>query len=188
MKLLIATMTTLLTLSAFAADCTYTIKAQDVKLKWTAFKTPLKKGVSGTFNKYGIKKRFQGKSLKNTLTSVRFNIDASSVNTKHEARDKKLSKFFFALMNGKKISGKMTSYNKKVLTVQITMNGVTKDVPLAVKINANEMNASGYIDIFDFSMGKSLNSINKACFKLHQGKTWSDVKLELKAKYLKSCN
>lgn len=187
MKTLITILMTLSSLSAFAADCNYLIKSNDVGLQWTAFKTPLKKGVSGTFKKYGIKKQYQGNSLKDVLTSVSFNIDTKSVYTKNDARDKKLVKFFFGLMHGNKISGKIQSYSKKLLKVQIKMNGVTKKVPLAVQIQGSQIEASGHIDILDFSMNQSLASINKACSELHQGKTWSDVDLNLSIKYSKTC-
>ena len=186
MKFLIATLLTF-SLSSYAQDCTYTIKSQDVKLKWTAFKTPLKKGVPGSFNKYGIKKQYSGKTLREALTSVKFSIDTKSVNTKNEARDAKIAKFFFGNMAGDKITGRLKSWSKKVLTVELTMNGITKDVPLEAEVEGNEFIAEGHIDVLDFSLAKSLAGINKACLELHQGKTWSDVELELKAKFLKSC-
>jgi polyisoprenoid-binding protein YceI len=178
----------LLTLNAYAADCSYTIKSEDVKVGWEAYKTPLKVGVKGTFKKYGIKKSFKGNSIKDLLEGISFKIDGASVYSKNEERDAKLAKNFFLLMSKDQfISGKVKSYAKKVLTLTITMNGVTRDVPLKVELKDDELEAQGHIDILDFSMSKSLNAINKACFALHEGKTWSDVEIELKAKYSKSC-
>lgn len=172
---------------SYAKDCLYSIKSEDIKLTWTAFKTPLKKGVPGTFKKYGIKKQYQGNGLKSLLESVSFDIDASSVDTNNPARDKKISKFFFGLMDKTNITGKFKSYQKKVLTVNLTMNGVNKDIPMQVITKENEIVATGFIDVLDFSLAKSLAGINKACLELHEGKTWSDVELQLNAKFSKSC-
>ncbi len=35
--------------------------------------------------------------------------------------------------------------------------------------------ATGTIDLFDFAASDALASINKSCYDLHSGKTWSDV-------------
>jgi hypothetical protein len=37
--------------------------------------------------------------------------------------------------------------------------------------------AKGTIDHMDFTAGNPLASINKSCFDLHKGKTWSDVSI-----------
>ena len=177
----------MISFSAQAKNCNYIIKSEDVKLTWTAFKTPAKAGVPGSFDKYGIEKEYRGKKLKDALTSVKFNIDTKSVNTKNEARDAKIAKFFFGNMAGDYIKGKIKSYAKKVLTIQISMNGVAKDIPFKMNLKENSFSAQGYIDILDFSLSKSLSAINKACLELHQGKTWNDVALELKAKFKKTC-
>lgn len=178
----------ILSFNALSEECNYKINSNDIKLVWTAFKTPLKKGVPGTFDDYGIQKEFSGKSLKDLLTSVKFNINTSSVNTNNKSRDAKIAKFFFGNMAGDKISGKFISYSKKVLTVELSMNGVTKEVPMSVTIDKENFEAKGFIDVLDFSLAKSLAGINRACLELHQGKTWSDVVLELSAKLLKSCD
>jgi hypothetical protein len=62
-----------------------------------------------------------------------------------------------------------------VMSVAVTMNGITKNVPMNYTFNKGDLSATGNIDILDFSANKALSSINKACFDLHEGKTWSDV-------------
>jgi polyisoprenoid-binding protein YceI len=61
------------------------------------------------------------------------------------------------------------------ITVEITINGTTKQVPLNYTYDKETMKSEGYIDILDFGGAEALSSINKACFDLHKGKTWSDV-------------
>ncbi|MCB4763942.1 MAG: YceI family protein, partial [Sulfurovum sp.] len=40
-----------------------------------------------------------------------------------------------------------------------------------------EFKAQGNIDLLDFAAGQALASINKACYDLHKGKTWSDISI-----------
>ncbi len=174
---------------SYAKDCSYLITSDDLKLEWTAFKTPKKIGVKGQFKKLGITKDLKGKTLKSLLEGTEFNIDATSVHTKNESRDAKIVKSFFKVMkSGAKITGSIKKYAKKTLIVSITMNGVTKDVPLSVELNNDKLEAVGYIDVLDFALNKSLAGINKACLELHEGKTWNDVKLELEARFSKFCD
>ena len=63
------------------------------------------------------------------------------------------------------------------LIAEITMNGITKKVPLNYTFDQGTLTANGTIDLFDFSANKALQSITKACFAKHQGKTWNDVSI-----------
>ena len=186
--ILIATM--LLSSTVFANDCTFTIIPEKSSVQWTAYKTPLKAGVNGSFDKLNITMPdVMSSSLKDALKAINFNIDTSSVNTGNKPRDKKIYDFFFKpFMGSNKISGSFTSYKKKVVTAKLTMNKVTKDVPLKVISNKNNtLIAQGTIDVLDFSLSKSLAAINKACLELHEGKTWNDVALKVTIGYSKSC-
>jgi polyisoprenoid-binding protein YceI len=167
----------------------------DVKVSWKAFKTPSKIGVGGVFKSVVYKSiASEGKNFKEILVGSSVEIDTKSVDSKNKDRDLKLVNSFFSLMKDEKIIAKivdMTS-NKRVkkeprtgiLSVEISMNGVTKSVPLSYVYNNGVMKATGYIDILDFGAAKSLIAINKACFDLHKGKTWNDVEIgvELKIK------
>ena len=172
---------------AFAADCEYSISAQDFKVDWKAYKTPLKVGVGGKFTQLGTSNE-KGKSLKELLEGIQFNIDTNSTNTGNPDRDKKIIKHFFQNMDGNQnIAGETISFAKKVLTIRFTMNKVTRDIPLKVTTTKDSIQAKGVIDVLDFTLNKSLMGINKACEKLHEGKTWSDVEINLSAKYSKKC-
>jgi hypothetical protein len=176
--------------SLFASDCTYSIKQDGVKVKWTAFKTPAKAGVSGIFKKLGMSKHGMGKSLKGVLTGATYKIDTESIFSKNPGRDIKIAKFFFStLEGGPQISGEILGMDpkKKRISLQVKMNDIVKTVPLSYSIQRNKLVAKGHIDIFDFAMGDELKALNKACFEKHEGKTWSDVSIELQAKFIKKC-
>ncbi len=188
MRLLVFTFAMLFTLSGFAKNCQYSTSPEKVKLTWTAYKTPLKAAVSGSFNNLGLGKAKKANSLKKLVKGMSFDIKTDSVNSSNPARDKKIYTYFFKKMvNGDSISGKIKDWSKKKLIVELKINGVMTSLPLAVEVKKNTIVANGYIDILDLGMKKSLEGINEACNLLHQGKTWSDVALNLTIATEKSC-
>jgi len=174
--------------SSMAAQKSGCILAQkgNVTAAWMAYKTPAKKGVSGVFDsvKYSAIAA-EGKNFREILVGSSVMIDTTSVNSKNKGRDAKLVKFFFAQMNSSTINAKIVNIkaDKKikdkprtgVVTLDITMNNITKRVPMKYTFSDSVFSAKGVIDVFDFSANIALASINKACFDAHQGKTWSDV-------------
>ena len=154
-----------------AAAAIFTLaECQLQSLQWTAFKTPLKLGVKGTFDKIDFTKGDE------CLEGAKVHIDKSSVDTKNPGRDKTLRLFFFDRLKGP-IEARILKVHEKILDVAITLNGVTKDVPFFYEKKGSTLTAKGVIDLFDFGASKALSSIAKACFDKHQGKTWNDVEL-----------
>lgn len=189
MKQLLMIISLLLVSSKLYAKCvTLENQSENVVLTWTAFKTPAKVGVNGSFDKITLKTPKNGSSIGDFVSKTTFEIDSKSVNTKNKARDMKIAKNFFSFANDSKITGKFLSMKNKTLEVEITMNGQTKVVPMAYVDNEdkNTFVARGHIDVFDFLLNGQLSAINKACYALHKGKTWSDVALKLEAK-LSNC-
>ncbi len=155
----------------FAAAAIFALADCELQsLQWTAFKTPLKLGVKGTFDKIAYTPG------KNCLQGAEVIINKHSVDTKNPGRDKTLDSFFFSKLKGD-IRAKVKKIGDKTLTVAITLNGVTKEVPFFYEKKGSTLTAKGVIDLFDFSGSQALHSINKACFDKHQGKTWNDVEL-----------
>jgi len=169
----------------FASQCHYDFKS--LQVNWKAYKTPLKIGVGGTFNNVSIN-AIDKSSTKNFLTSSTVVINTATINSKNVARDKKLVHYFFNIQGVKKINIKVLSVNKEKIYLDITMNGVTRTVPMRLDLKDDEAKADGYIDLADFHMLPSLAAITKACYKLHQGKTWQDVKIDFTLKTQKNCH
>jgi len=158
----------------------------EFSVNFQAYKTPSKIGVNGTFDRVYFKTiRETGKNFREIFVGSTVNIETSSVNSKHKERDIKLVTFFFNKMSGKSITAKIVAItsDKRVkgkprtgtLLASITMNEITKKIPMTYSYMDGFFDATGVIDILDFSASGALNSINKACYNLHKGKTWSDV-------------
>lgn len=164
-----------------------------VEVNWIAYKTPQKIGVGGAFDSVKYTPNApKGKNFHEILVGSKAVIDTSSVNSKSAPRDEKLLKFFFEQMSGKNIEAKIVDIKADekikdtprtgIVTVEVKMNEVTKNVPMKYSFSDGLFTATGVIDILDFSASRALSSINKACFDLHSGKTWSDVSISFSMK------
>ncbi len=179
----------LLLTSSQVFPCILTADKGNINLEWIAFKTPKKAPVKARFKDLGIAEKIQGKDLESFLTGIEFNIDTTSTSTRNTARDANIVRHFFQKFVGKmEIKGKTLKFEKDRLKVAITMNQVTKIVDLGVTKKGKKIQAKGTIDVLDFKLSSALASINKACFDLHQGKTWSDVDVILTIYLDNACN
>lgn len=167
-----------LMMSASYADDCVKVLAKDTKVTWMAFKTPAKVGVKGSFPKVQFENKAEGKTLADAISGTAFKIDTNSISTGDTGRDATIVNSFFSKGN-LKISGKVKSFARKKLVMNLTMNGVTKEVPLAYEVKKDTVTAKGFIDILDFNGNKALAALHKACGALHEGKTWSDVEIGL---------
>ncbi|MCK5854135.1 MAG: YceI family protein [Sulfurovaceae bacterium] len=169
-------------------------QAGDVNVTWKAYKTLSKLGVQGVFTdvKYTPNKK-SAANFKELFIGSKISIDVSKIDTKHKARDKTLVAMFFNQLKGGKIEGEIKSIeadkskNGKrsytgVLEVSLKMNGRTLLIPMKYQYKKGDFQAIGTIDIFDFDGNDALRSINKSCFDLHKGKTWSDVNIGFRTK------
>jgi len=166
-------------------------------VNFVAYKTPAKKGVGASFDdvKYTAVAP-KGKNFREILVGSTAVINTKSVNSKNKGRDAKLVKFFFSNMKGD-ITAKILDYKaikvergqpkKGTLITEITMNGISKQVPMSYMLKDGVLKADGVVDVFDFSANTALAAINKACFDAHQGKTWNDVAISFTTKIKAVC-
>jgi polyisoprenoid-binding protein YceI len=157
-------------------------EVQSSSVKFTAFKTYAKKGVSGVFDVVKIATN-KNDTVAGLLTNATATINTSSVNSGNKGRDNKLVSKFFDVQNVKNIEAKIVKVEKKMLIAKITMNDKSLNIPMNYTANDGVITAKGTIDLADFAMIPSLKSINKACYDLHQGKTWQDVDIAFTLNY-----
>ncbi len=159
-----------------------------VEINWKSYKTAAKTGVGGSFNDVSYTAiKNEGVNFKEILVGSKIEINTNKVNSNNKGRDLKLVNSFFKIMKNEKITAKIIDIKAKekvmgkpkigTIIVEITMNEITKKIPLNYIYDKGIMRADGFIDILDFKASKALASINKACFDLHEGKTWSDVEI-----------
>ena len=178
MKTICITLLSLLTSTSFAKCLDY--NQADVMVSWEAFKTPAKVGVKGEFKKFKIIPAKQKGNISEVLNGATFEVDSTSVHTKNKARDNKIVKNFFKDVD---IKGKVTSVKAKKFVIDMVIKGKKLKVPMTYVIQGNTLSANGTIDVFDFLLHDNLKAINKACYALHEGKTWNDVNIYLKSTF-----
>jgi hypothetical protein len=158
----------------------------DLKVKWTGFKTAKKVGVSGSFNDISLEIG-KSDSLKEFLKSAKVKINTLSFDSGLEVRDKSIVSTLFSLKSSEDILGiisKVDTANKKLI-LRVTMNQVTKDIPMEYVIKEGNIVAKGQIDILDYKMQESFSKFAKACFDLHEGKSYSEVNIEFMLPFTK---
>ncbi|MDO5968942.1 YceI family protein [Flavivirga aquimarina] len=164
----------------------FVAKPEATSVKWTAYKTTEKIGVGGEFTTINFDNK-EGGSPQEALNNLNFSIPISSLftNDATNTRDAKLKEFFFgAMLDTEFLKGTIKYINDSCIA-SITMNGVTNDLPLEVKItDERRVSMTGTMNLKDWDALGALESINKACFDLHKGpdgvsKTWEDVAIEV---------
>lgn len=199
-RILCATATAALLLQAptASAKCTYSLSEEGVKAEWTAFKFTSKAGVKGHFADTRLEGPREAATLTALAEGLSMQIDGKSVKTGNPGRDVTITTFFFGFMkNGGAISGKATRVegndkNGKV-HIDVTMNGVTRDVPFDYTITPEGgVQANASVDMLDFGLQGAHEQIHKACEQQHTGedgisKTWTQVDLALSGRFISNC-
>jgi len=164
------------------------VQSDSVDIVWQAYKTPEKIGVKGKFPSLSYHPAHKaGKNFKALFEGATVVIDTTKVDSGNTVRDGKLVTYFFKQMKTPKITGKILSVSPNAhtkgkpytgkLEVALTMNGKTVNTLLDYYYEKELFKAQGNIDLMDFAAGNALKSINRACYDLHKGKTWSDVSI-----------
>lgn len=156
----------------------------DLDVKWTGYKTAKKVGVSGTFNDINLQIE-KSDDLATFLKSSKVQIGTASFESGLAVRNKSIVSTLFSLKSSEKIMGSIPTVNieDKTLRLKLTMNEVTKSIPMSYVINDGKITVKGQIDILDFSMSDSYAKFAKECFDLHEGKSYSEVDIEFMLPY-----
>ena len=76
--------------------------------------------------------------------------------------------------------------NENASTVDLTLNGITRELPIAYIVADNKVTIIGNMELDNWQAKAALEALNVVCKDLHTGedgitKTWSDVKIEVVA-------
>lgn len=160
----------------------YSVIDEKSSIEWTAYKTTDKVPVKGVFKTINIENPKSDVSIEKAINGTKFSIPISSLFTNEPTRDSKLKEFFFGVMDKTEIiKGEFTVTDSKS-EVSITMNGITKSIPITLKTEGQEVLFTSTLNLNDWNLQEALESINKVCFDLHKGpdgvsKTWDDAEI-----------
>ncbi len=151
----------------------------DLDVKWTGYKTEAKAPVSGGFNtvKFDIT---SSDNLSDFLKSSKVTIDSRSLESKNAFRNNNIISTLFSLASSETIEGSISKVDEKnkTLVLDVTMNNITKNVPMNYELLNGKIIAKGSIDILDYNLKDSYLAYAKKCASFHQNKSFSDVGIE----------
>lgn len=169
-----------------------------VSLKWTAFKTSEKVGVSGTFNSIFVTGGEKSTKLPEILQEIKFSIQTNSTNTTNPDRDSKIvNSFFGAMLNTDLIIGQVKNVDGNnesgKCSFLITLNDIEKEVVFDYTVNENVVKLTGELDLNQFDGKTAIESLNKVCEDLHKGADgvsvlWPNVGIEIEVALSKRCH
>ena len=173
--------------------CTYGYDATSTTIGWTAFKFTEKKGVSGVFDEAEVLIANNAEDMFKTLEGASFTIPVTSINSNNPARDEKLKNSFFGSMETTEvISGIVKSINETEATIEISMNGISKDYYGTVSVDGLKVAFSTTIDMVDYEAQHAIDSLNIVCSEKHTSedgvsKLWSEVDINVETTLVKTC-
>jgi len=176
-------------------SCVYAFDQENTVLKWTAYKTTEKIGVSGQFSEYTVLNTKEAASPAEAVSGANVLIPIKTVATGDAGRDSRIVQYFFGTFTETdtiKVSVKEISAEGKGVFA-IKMNGIEKDVPFTGEISGSLVKAEAILDLAQYDGQKAVDALNKACDGLHKGadgitKLWPDVKIEITARLKETCN
>lgn len=164
---------------------TFSYNNDSTKIGWEAFKTTEKKGVKGQFSDFQILGTKDGSTPTEVFANASFVIQTNSVKTGMELRDDRIvNSFFNIFVNTATITGKVKSLDDSKAILEISLNEITKDVPVTVVSKGNDFSLEGEIDLGLYNGQEAIDSLNYVCKDVHKGadgitKLWPNVKISV---------
>lgn len=151
--------------------CLYSLKSDEMRVAWIAYKFTEKVGVNGKFDSISINiPNSSVEDPKKLLENIEVTVNANNISTyDNELRDSRIKKFFFGNMKTGLISGKIKNVTDTQLTISFKMNEIEKDVQLNYEISDTEVTANGEINVNDWEGAKGIQALNTECKDVHTG-------------------
>ena len=171
-----------------APKSSYTLNAGQVKIGWTGYKTTEKIPVKGTFKKVELLNQVAAETPVKTINQLKFRIPVNSIFSNDSIRDFKLRNSLFGTMkNTANIEGEISLTENGKGTAQISLNGLSKDIPVTYTEKDGEINIHAVIDLNNWQAQAAVAALNAVCEDKHKAadgisKTWSEVAIDVTAK------
>ena len=108
-------------------------------------------------------------------------------------RDIKIAQFFFGTMEStSEIIGELKDVDGGNVTISLTMNDLTVDVPGTIETSGDTLKLKSTVDFNEFDAAKALSMLNQVCSEQHTGEDgksifWDVVDINVIALYKKEC-
>lgn len=170
------------------SELNYSIDLENTVLNWTAYKTTDKIPVKGVFQEIKIENNKTSGTAAGVLDGLEFEIPVSGIFSNDSIRDWKLREYFFGVMkNTLKLNGKFHTQEDGKGVINLTMNGLSKDLPFTFKVVDDEIILNATMDLDTWQSQAAISSLNVVCNDKHKGadgvsKTWNEVAINAQIK------
>jgi hypothetical protein len=174
----------LLTTSLQAKEC---YNAESLNVKWISYKTLAKIGVGGNFsNTLFTTAHKDASSALMMLQDATVKLSLSKLDAHNPTKNSNIAQFFVANLSSKDVQAKIVTADEKKLTVAITLNKKTLNIPMSYKIDNSKIIATGVIDALDFDLVPALRTLNKNVAG-HKNKGWNDISIAFEMPFTTTC-
>jgi polyisoprenoid-binding protein YceI len=173
--------------------CEFSFNQEKTSIQWTAYKFTKMVGVKGTFNGFTVTGAKNSDTIEGAVKDIQFQIRTETVSTNNPERDPKIKDFFFGKFQNGLISGSFKEIAAGKATLSLSMNGVSKDVPVTYSITDNQkLKVNSKINVLDWNAKDSLDALNAVCSEQHKdtdglSKLWPDVDIEIQSEFSTTC-
>jgi len=168
-----------------AKECFNTNK---IDVTWTSYKTLAKIGVGGNFSKVDLKiVNKDASDVKKMLLNAEIRTSLEALDAKMDLKNSNIAKFFTANLADKVVIAKVILVTNKKLDVSITLNKVTKTIPMSYTVEKGIVKATGVIDGLDYKLVPALGILNMNVAG-HKKKGWNDIAIGFELPYDTSCS
>lgn len=183
-------------LEAKPDNCVYSFSDSTIKLFWAGYKTTDKLKVLGSFQEITTNHSDQKfSSIEDLVNGISFSINSKSSESGDPIRDANLRDYFFNyLTDNFQINGRFSEYNDALITANIDVLGVNRQVKFSHSIVNNVLKMRALISLDELGANKAFSSISDKCYELHKGadgvsKTWDEVNVLIDVPLIKEgCN
>ena len=183
---------------SFAQTCSYIADKDSLEVNFIGYKTSEKVGVGGYFNVVDAVLPNEPMPLRAALNATSLTIATLSIETGLLERNANIwSSLFLNMLQPEAITAKVISISENALsnqeggtiTVAVTMNGTTVDIPMEYQYADGVLSAEGVIDLIeDFKAVKGFEAFAEKCADLHLNKTWKEVAIGFKVSVSQDCS
>ena len=175
----------LLSSSLQAKEC-YNAKSVDVT--WTSYKTMAKIGVGGNFSNTQLTLTHkEALSPQQMLKDAEVSLSLTKIDAHNPTKNSNIATYFVSNLKSKSINAKIISADDKKLTVSITLNKESHNIPMTYKVDGSKIVATGVIDALDFALVPALRTLNKNVAG-HKNKGWNDISIAFSMPFTKNCH
>lgn len=158
-----------------------------ITFQWTAFKTPARVGVNGTFDKIDVISYNQDtETVEGKISNAAIKLQGTTVNTDDPGRDNTLRMFFFENLGNDGIItaefGELKNGKAPVTLILGESESISKTFDY--EVDGSEIKIGGKIDLIeDFKAQKAYDALHEECNSLHEGVTGTDVEINVSVRF-----